>query len=862
MTETISFRLNGEPSSLSGDPSRSLLLALRDELGLTGTKPACGEGVCGACTVLVDGAPIRSCITPIEQVTGRSITTIEGLDTGGVLHPVQQAFLAEGAFQCGYCTPGMILATVALLERDPEPADHSIVGALEGNVCRCCTYPRIMRAVRRAAEANGTPPVGVAAGPPPLIEARTAPWDRRSPQERDYFQTLGDGLVVVLPLPEEDSAWASAWSTTGGVWLHVGANEVVTAFTGKMEMGQDNTTGLAMIVADAVGVGLDSVRMVMGDTDVCPYDLGTVGSRSTPEAGAMLQAAGWVALETLVGLAAEALEVSPDDLVQGNGTIRSRDGARTIGYADLLAGVRRIDEVQGRPNRPAAAASPSVTGKPASSVSGGGAVTGRRPFVSDVSRPGILHGRSLEPPVRGAILRSVDVSGARDLPGVTVVQEGEFLGVAAPDLETLERAMAAIRADWEIPSGPSEAELDDYLRAHPSDEGDEDPFEYEFGDVDAALARADATVMATYTAAFVAHAPLESRAAVAEWAGDRVTVWTGTQSPFWARAVLAEELGVTEDRVRVIAPPAGAGFGGMHAAGAGTAAARLARAVGRPVKVRWRHADEFTLGHLRPAAVIDVRAGAADGAITAWEFANVNAGPRAIAPPYRIANQRLSHQPADAPLPQGSYRALSATVNTFARESAVDELAHALGVDPLEFRLANVDDERLAAALRAASERAGWGRGPQHAGSGLGIAGAVEKDARVATCAEVHVRPDGGVDVVRLVTAFDCGAIINPDNLANQVEGAVIMALGPALFEAIHFDGHRITNASLSTYRVPRFSDVPAIEVVLIDQPDLPSAGGGEVPLLAVAPAIANATFAASDRRLRAMPLLPSGKLT
>jgi isoquinoline 1-oxidoreductase len=858
--------LNGEPREIPGDPSRTLLFVLRDELGLPGTKQACGEGECGACTVLADGVAIRACVTPLDAVRGRSLTTIEGLATNGALHPVQQAFLAEGAFQCGYCTPGMVLAAAALLESNPQPTDVAIAGALDGNVCRCCTYPRILRAVRRAADPGPMAPAspsGTAMAPAsPLIEARNGPWHLRLAQERDYFDALGDGLVVVLAPAETESEGEDAWTTSGGVWLHIGADGAVTAFTGKMEMGQDNTTALAMIVADSIGVGLDSVRMVMADTDVCPFDEGTFGSRSMPDAGKMLQAAGQVALDTLLGLAADRLEVSPSDLAPGGGEFRSRDGARAIRYSDLLAGMRRLEEAVRRPARPSVAAYPRLTGRPAPSVTGVAAVTGRRPYVTDLSRPGMLHGRAVGPPAPGATLRSVDVSGARTIPGATVVEEGDFVGVVAPDIGTLDRAMAAIRVDWEVPAGPLQAELDEHLRTHPFEQdGWDGNFGQEEGDVEAALAGAAVQVTATYTAAFVAHVPLETRAAVAEWAGERVTVWTATQAPFWAREELAGALGVTEDRVRVIVPPAGGGFGGKHAAGAGLAAARLARAVGRPVKVRWRHTEEFAWGHARPAAVIDVRcSAAADCTITGWEFRNVNSGRSAIAPPYRIANKRLSYQPAVPPLRQDSYRALAATANTFARESAVDELAHAIGADPLAFRLANVDDDRLAAALRAASERAGWGRG-ERAGVGLGIAGSIEKEARVATCAQVRVGADGAVDVVRLVTAFDCGAIVNPDNLANQVEGAAIMALGPALFEAVRFDNGRITNDSLSTYRVPRFRDVPTVEVVLIDHPEIPWAGGGEVPLIAVAPAIANAIFAASGRRLRSMPLVPDGRV-
>src|SRR6266542_1080790 len=432
----IALTLNGESHELAGDPTRTLLFVLRDELALTGTKPACGEGVCGACTVLADGAPIRSCVTPLDAVAGRSLTTVEGLGEGmdgpGSLHPVQRAFLAEGAFQCGYCTPGMVLAAAALLQRDPHPTDDAIETAMNGNICRCCAYPRILRAIRRAADTAAAAAVAVTVGPSvddrgaseadravaaPLIDARNVPWHTRSAQERDYFDALGDGLVVVLSPTDSDSEWDDAWTTRGGVWLHVGSTGAVTAFTGKMEMGQDNTTALAAIVADAVGVGLQSVQMVMADTDVCPYDEGTFGSRSMPDAGRMLRAAGEAALETLLTLAADRLEVSPFDLVAGDGAFRSRDGARTIPYPDLLTGVRRLEEVGGRP---AAAAAPVVIGRPVASISGVAAVTGRRQFVSDVTRPGMLHGRALGPPVHGATLRSLDASAARGIAGVTV----------------------------------------------------------------------------------------------------------------------------------------------------------------------------------------------------------------------------------------------------------------------------------------------------------------------------------------------------------------------------------------------------------------------------------------------------------
>jgi isoquinoline 1-oxidoreductase len=502
-----------------------------------------------------------------------------------------------------------------------------------------------------------------------------------------------------------------------------------------------------------------------------------------------------------------------------------------------------------------------VVGRPTGRLGAPEIVTGARRYPTDLSLPGMLHGRSLRPPAFGATLRSVDVTRAKALPGVTVVQEDSFVGVAAPDPFRAARAMQAIEADWDLAPQPSETELGDHLRSHPVEEhGWEGAFHKETGDVDGALASAPVRLAASYATAYVAHVPLETHVALAEWKGSRLTVWSGTQQPFGVRGELAEALGVPEADVRVIVPDTGGGFGGKHGGEVAADAARLSRAIGRPVKVRWSREDEFVRGYLRPAAVIDVRSGArADGAITGWELRNTNSGMFGVVGPYEIPNQRLDYQPADSPLPQGSYRALAATANHFARESHMDELAHALGIDPLGLRLNHLRDDRLAKVFRAAAERMGWNSRPREPGLGMGIAGGVEKGARVATCVAVRVGDDRRLEILRIVTAFECGAIVNPDGLSNQVEGATVMGLGAALFEAIHFEAGAILNASLANYRVPRITDVPPIEVVLLDRRDLPSAGGGETPIIAIAPALANAVYAATGVRLRTLPLVPDG---
>jgi isoquinoline 1-oxidoreductase len=360
---------------------------------------------------------------------------------------------------------------------------------------------------------------------------------------------------------------------------------------------------------------------------------------------------------------------------------------------------------------------------------------------------------------------------------------------------------------------------------------------------------------------YIAHVPLEPRAALAKWDGDSLTVWTGTQRPFGVRGELAEVFRIPEDRVRVLMPDTGSAYGGKHTGETAIEAARLARAAKRPVKVVWTREEEFTWAYFRPAGVIDVVGGVrGDGTISAWEFHNYNSGSAGIRTYYEIPNQRIVFHPARSPLRQGSYRALAATANHFARESHMDELAHAVKMDPLEFRMKNLKNERLRAVFEAAAGKFGWGKRRAAPGEGFGMGGGYEKLGNIATFAEVNVdRKIGAVKVVRIVSAFECGAIVNPGNLRNQVEGSNIQGMGGALFEAIEFENGKILNGRLSQYRVPRFSDLPAIETDLLDRKDLPSVGAGECPMIGLAPAIANAIFHATGVRLRSLPLVPSG---
>jgi isoquinoline 1-oxidoreductase beta subunit len=306
-------------------------------------------------------------------------------------------------------------------------------------------------------------------------------------------------------------------------------------------------------------------------------------------------------------------------------------------------------------------------------------------------------------------------------------------------------------------------------------------------------------------------------------------------------------------------PDFGSGFGGKHTGEVAVEAARLARAAGRPVSLKWTREEEFTWAYFRPAAVIDVEAGLDDKSrLTSWHFININSGGAAVDTPYRTGKARCRYVRSAAPLRQGSYRTLAATANNFARESFMDELAAAAGSDPLGFRLAHLDNPRLRAVLEEAAGRFDWRRRvkQQQPDLGVGLACGTEKGSYVAACAEIAVdRAQNRILVRRVCEVFECGAVLNPDNLVSQVQGCIIMGMGPALREAMRFEDGKMGNASFSKYQVPRFSDVPELDVHLLNRPDLPSAGGGETPIIAIAPAIANAVFHATGARIREMPI-------
>ncbi len=688
---------------------------------------------------------------------------------------------------------------------------------------------------------------------------------------RDFFRLVGGGLVVALflrglPAPAQRGGFGNQPDDIGA-WLHVGEDGTVTVYTGKVEVGQNARTSLTQAVAEELLTPVERIRLVMGDTQVVPYDAGTFGSGTTPRMAAQLHRVAAAAREALLDMAAEQGKGERARLAVRDGQVVNSETKKTFGFGDITKG-KKITKTIGRDTRTTPAAEWKVAGTSVRKVDGRALVTGAHKYTPDVKRPGMLFGKVLRPPTFKSTLASVETRDAEAMPGVTVVHDRDFVAVAAPTEQAAERALAALRAEWKTPPEPPGDDLFAYLKEHAGGGGRGGRGGFggrggggTRGSVADGLKDADQKAEATYTVAYIAHTPLEPRAAVAELSGDQLTVWAGTQCPFRVRSDVAQKLGIPEARVRVIVPDTGSAYGGKHTNEAAVEAARLARAAGKPVKVVWTREEEFTWAYFRPAGVIEVKAGAKkDGTLTAWEFHNYNSGGSALATPYVVPNVRQEFHPTESPLRQGSYRALAATANHFARESHMDDLAHALKLDPLEFRLKNLKDERLRAVLEAAANRFGWGKSRAAEGHGFGLAGGTEKGSYVAACAEVAADvKTGRVKVVRVVTAFECGAVVNPEHLKNQVEGAAVMGLGGALFEAIRFDRGKILNPHFADYRVPRFADAPALETVLLDRKDLPSAGAGETPIVCVAPAVGNAIFAATGIRLRSLPMVPNG---
>jgi nicotinate dehydrogenase subunit B len=674
---------------------------------------------------------------------------------------------------------------------------------------------------------------------------------------REFFKLLGSGVAITFAAVNNTYGLAADGLPEDqiGAWLHIGEEGSVTIYSGKAEVGQNIRTSLAQVVAEELGVPMEKISMVLGDTTLTPYDRGTFGSRSTPYMGPQLRKAAASARELILDLASAALKTERSLLHINNGEVTNRNTKETINIGKIVKGKQLVQAVDEKVVL-TKIEDWKVAGTSVKKVNGESFITGRHKYVSDMKLSGMLYGKILRAPAYGATLISADISLAKNMNGVVAVHDGNFIGVVASDLSTANRALKSIKAEWKFDPQPSRKELVDHLRKKSTNNNGAE----KSGDVSSAFSKAEVRMEQTFNVDYIAHVPLEPRAGVAQWEGDKLTVWTGTQRPFGVQEDLEKVFQIPRQNIRVIQPDTGSGYGGKHTGEAGIEAARLAKEAKKPVKVVWTREEEFTWAYFRPGGVIDVKAGAdKNGILTSWEFHNYNSGGSGIDTPYEVQHTLTQFHPSDSPLRQGSYRGLAATANNFARESIMDDLAAGLGIDPLEFRLKNLSEKRMKDVLEAAAKAFGWGTKPEK-DHGFGIACGTEKGSFVATCAEiVFDRDENDIRVLRAAVAFECGGIINPWHLENQILGSIIQGLGGALFEWIDFKDGKILNSKLSAYRVPRFGDTPKLDIVMLNRKDIPPAGAGETPIIGIAPAVRNAIANATGKKLYTLPLVPQG---
>lgn len=680
---------------------------------------------------------------------------------------------------------------------------------------------------------------------------------------RAFWQSAGAGILLTVRLPlsaQERSGNDAALPEEISSRFLFEESGNITGFTGKVELGQGSRTLITQAIAEELFVPVGRASLVMGDTARVPDDGGTWASLTSPQTVPAVRAAAAFARALFLAVAARAWSVSVADVRLIDGVMHGPAGQRMslIDAARIARENRIAPEAERTPVRPEEW---KVLGQSVPPVRGREIVTGAPLYASDLRLPGMLFGAMVRGPHYKAKMervRGVD----RLPPNVRVVHEGDFLGVVAPDAFTARAAAQSLGVVWDPSNLVREETLAEHFketsRAPVFVKGARYPALLEKGDAYNGYFAAPRKRAATYTTAYVAHVPLETSSALAAWEGDRLTVHYGCQAPFLTMELLAKTFGIPESNVRVIASDTGSAFGGKQGGLVAVEAARLAREVGKPVKLCWTREDEFQANYFRPAALVEVRSGAdLKGQIQAFDFHNYNSGASGLPVPYNFPNCYLGYHPANTPLRQGSYRALAAVANTFARELHMEEWAAELREDSIAFRLRHIADARLKEAIAKGAERFGWGKSGARPGMAQGMACTIEKDARLAFFVEVKA---GGRDVklLRALMVFDPGAVLNPDNLRNQITGNVIQATGPALYERILWDDTHLRTRRLSQYRVPRFSDAPEIEVELIDRRGVPSAGAGESPNTVVAPAIAASIHRATGIWLRDLPLLPA----
>jgi isoquinoline 1-oxidoreductase beta subunit len=848
----IKLKINGKDYTVDISPDTPLLWVLRESLGLTGTKFGCGIAQCGACTVHLNGEPVRSCVTPVGRAAGKEIITIEGLSED-LSHPLQQAWIAEDVPQCGYCMPGQIMSAAVLLRKTPHPADADIDAALAGNICRCGAYQRVRRAIHLAAQLQdkGGASEALNLGRPESFSAKAL---------------AGGGLPLGFTL---------------NAFIRIGTDDIVTVIVNHSEMGQGVYTALPMLVAEELDADWSKVRIEAAPVDPA-YDhtlfgmQATGGSTSTWTEWDRLRKAGAMARAMLIAAAAQTWQVDPASCRAEKGKVLHTASGRQMSYGQLAEKASGL-----KPPRNVVLKDPknfTLISKSTKRLDTPEKVNGKAVYGLDVQIPSMLTALIARPPVFGGKVNNFDAGKAKAVPGVRhVVEIDRGIAVVADGFWPAKLGREALEIVWV--EGPlagldSDKQRQQYteLLQQPGSEANR------AGDVETSMRQAASNLEAVYELPYLAHAPMEPLNCVADVRPDSCEIWTGTQFQTGDRDAAVAITGLRPEQVKLHTTLLGGGFGrrGVPDSHFVREAVQVSQAIKAPVKVAWTREDDIRGGYYRPMAYHALAAGIDKaGNPVAWrhrivcqsfmvstpfEGAMMQNGIDLVAVegaadlPYDIPNLSVTWEEAPVGIPTLWWRSVGHSHTAFVVESFMDEMAQAAGKDPYEFRRGLLAKKpRHKRVLEHVAEKAGWGE-PLPDGQGRGLALHDSFESFVAQVAEVSVSKEGKVRVHRVVCAIDCGPVVNPDNIRAQMEGGIVFGLTAALYGEITFANGRVRQGNFNNYPMLRINEMPAVEVHIVASQDK-MGGIGEVAVPPIAPALANAIFAVTGKRIRRLPI-------
>jgi nicotinate dehydrogenase subunit B len=679
---------------------------------------------------------------------------------------------------------------------------------------------------------------------------------------REFLKNLGGGIIIVFSISQ--MGFLTGCKPGKGsdlpefnAYLRIKQDGRVDCYSGKIEMGQGVTTSLRQILADELEVGIDKVDIIMGDTELCPHDDGTWGSMTTRFHDPLIRAAAAEAREVLKKLASEKLGIPVEQLKAENGIIFGEsDRNKNVTYAELTKGRKIVQTISEKPvlKKPDQF---KVIGKSHRRLDSELKVTGKALYSADIRLDGLLYARIVRPPAHGSKLISADTSAAEAIQGVKVLKDGDFIVVLHTNPEIAEQAVSSVKAEWEKPESKANNEtIFEYILKTATDSN----VNHEGGNLETGKKESDFLFEHEYHDGYRAHASIETHAATAVFKDGKLTMRASSQTPFGTREEVADLLKLRKENVHLKQIFLGGGFGGKIYNQQAAEVARIAKMVeGTPVQLAWSRKEEFMYDHFRPAAVLKVSSGVTkDGLIKYWDFKTYSAGDRGTEPFYGFANHKTTSFDKDGlhPFNTGAWRAPGNYSNTFARESQIDIMANKIGMDPLEFRMKNINDKRAMNSLKLAADKFGWTATKPPKGTGRGIAVGTDAGTLVTVIVEVSVDSSiGAVKVNRAVVGQDMGQVVNPEGTIIQAEGCVNMGLGYTLTEDVEFDWGEVKSANFGDYQLPLFSTIPEIiETELADAMDQPPQGGGEPAIICMGAAVGNAIFEACGARVFRMP--------